>query len=304
MDFKDFREERGRFTIFLLEAHSGGVWLGYINIAYPQGVRPLSGDVYVDGSQLGTSVMAYEKYDITDPEEYYNSCLQYIEDFEASKRLPTVEEDFAASYGRWPTLYQYRYRVLDHLFFVIGNGIDWLDGVLYSDIFPVPYREMSLEEIYEYQRELHFEEERKSSLRRQVQDLEAYATELNKIMTSLGLEMSEGMRGLLSPPPDPTELDLPLPLPEDAMVYLYPLSDRYSNINRIPEDVHDDWLALAWEAANLKASRDCMGEERRKARELLKSLTEQFGARLENLVDLSMSLPHDEFEDYECWLPE
>lgn len=49
----------------------------------------------------------------------------------------TVEQVFADCYKYYPDLFRTRVDVIDHLFFVVGNGYRWVDGVL-VEINPDP----------------------------------------------------------------------------------------------------------------------------------------------------------------------
>jgi len=44
----------------------------------------------------------------------------------------SVEETLEECFAHYPTLYRTRLNVADHLFCVIGNGYDWLDGAVIS----------------------------------------------------------------------------------------------------------------------------------------------------------------------------
>src|ERR1700722_16953955 len=46
---------------------------------------------------------------------------------------PSVEETFSTCYKQYHDLFKTRIYVIEHLFFVIGNGYDWLDGAIVSN---------------------------------------------------------------------------------------------------------------------------------------------------------------------------
>jgi hypothetical protein len=58
-----------------------------------------------------------------------DSGIVYAKEFAIAK-LITVEETFYNCFKYWDSIFKTRLDVIDHLFFVIGNGYEWLDGAL------------------------------------------------------------------------------------------------------------------------------------------------------------------------------
>lgn len=63
--------------------------------------------------------------------------ITYAKEFDL-KRTITVDETFNNCFKYWDSIFKTRLDVIDHLFFVIGNGFEWLDGALIN-ISPEDY---------------------------------------------------------------------------------------------------------------------------------------------------------------------
>ena len=158
--------------------------------------------------------------------------------------VASVERMFADCYKHFPSLFRTRVDVLDHIFFVIGNGYEWLDGAIVcttpEDFVALPKREKQpWPESFKKLLETGSPDEDKG-----LKDT------VRSLMTSLyGAEEEEEQEQR--------------PLPDDggARVF-YPVCD-FSEIMRVPDDVRPEWLALAYEAAILLRDRSGVSDARR-----------------------------------------
>jgi hypothetical protein len=150
------------------------------------------------------------------------TCLDWIDEFK-KKGPPTVEESFEYCAKYWSDIYPTRVSYLDHWFFTIGNGYDWLDGSL-MNTSPDSYLD---------------------SLARREENKEVFeaAAEVKKLLKKYGYEE------ILNEYDDYSD---PQSKYWTSGVYsFYPVSKDYSDICKVPDDVKPDWLALAYEAALL-----------------------------------------------------
>lgn len=145
-------------------------------------------------------------------EQAMQHCLDWIAQYQA-KGVPTAEEAFQDCYKYYPDLFPSRAAVLDHWFFVGGNGYGWLDGSI-VDTSP--------------------------------DDRELGTSECMKEMSRLIKEIEEQLAELGCP----IEKDPPGILWENPP-YAFYQPHKYSKICNVPDDVKPEWLALAYEAALL-----------------------------------------------------
>ena len=144
----------------------------------------------------------------------------------------TVESVFKDCYENWPSLYKTRVDVINHLLFVIGNGYEWFNGAIVSTS-PEDY-------IQSRARDAARVERTKAILADLDEEEHEYRIKMLKDILMRD-EVSE-----VGPKPD-----------KGGPVAFYPVCE-YSKICCIPNDVQDDWLKLAFEAA-------CMLRDRSKA---------------------------------------
>jgi hypothetical protein len=126
----------------------------------------------------------------------------------------------------------YSYRrggALDHLFFVIGNGYEWQRGELVSG-------DLRAELIPQYAEE--HRREVTDDMRRMWEAFDArMGDKLGCIVKPMEERIKEYWRDKL----------IARDLPVESDYRIYPLC-KYSRIMNVPDDVTDDWLALAMEA--------------------------------------------------------
>lgn len=158
------------------------------------------------------------------PGKTRNEAMQRGLDWAAAYKAPdSPDELFSKLFRRWKTLYRTRADIIDHLFYVIGNGYSWMDGAI------VPTSDEGNEErpvavappgSPEYLSEEFF-----------------------------NLPHAE-QRVIAEARYNADEAAMPIgPLPDDgAPRNFYPVC-QYSLILCIPDDVRPDWLAVAYEAA-------------------------------------------------------
>jgi hypothetical protein len=117
------------------------------------------------------------------------------------------------------SLYPNRIAWLDHVFFCIGNGYDWLDGALIRDP------------------DSHI------TSRRQLKAMEKE----KKLMKKVERLISDGD---LKSSKDTLD-DANSQLWGGNAFKFYPICEQYSNVCCVPDDVRPDWLAAVYEAAIL-----------------------------------------------------
>lgn len=127
----------------------------------------------------------------------------------------TPEALYATSLRRWPTLYVDRVQVIEHVWYVIGNGYDWLDGAI-VDTSPEDYLEASRME------------------RRHRKDDRA----IEALLREMKIEPSR-LRG---PPPKPDA---------EGRFHFYPAAENYSLVACVPADARPEWIRAAVEAADI-----------------------------------------------------
>lgn len=150
-------------------------------------------------------------------DEAMKICLDFIEEYNST--IPVSVEDtikFCAQH--YSDIYPNRASFIDHLFFTIGNGYDWLDGCLVNTS---PHDHL----------ELQSRKDRDKDLYEAMSAFKALMKETNKDYVDSG----EKRR-----------------LRWEADVHeFYSVNKDYSNICQVPDDVKPDWLELAYEAALL-----------------------------------------------------
>lgn len=158
------------------------------------------------------------------PGKTRREAMQRGLDWAAAYKAPdSPDELFPKLFRRWRTIYRTRVDIIDHLFFVIGNGYSWVDGAIVPNsdegdverpkvVAPPGSPKYLSDEFFKLP---HAEQ---------------------RIITDAHYNAREEA--------------LPVgPLPDDgAPRNFYPVC-QYSGILCIPDDVRPDWLAVAYEAA-------------------------------------------------------
>lgn len=145
----------------------------------------------------------------------------------------TVFETIKTLLQDYPRLYKNRMDVLYHLFCVIGNGYDWKDGDLvdvsgYQKDRPSEYtidaeaNYQALVDFYQNQMSFMPSEEK---LRKEATDNQQHALYLQENIDQI--------------------VNTTTPL----LLSTYPLSEEYSSLMNIPEDINQDWAQAAEELA-------------------------------------------------------
>lgn len=158
--------------------------------------------------------------------EAMQRATDWIETFK-KRGLLSSNKLFKKMEKNYPTLFPDRNRILDHLFFTIGNGYNWLDGGL-IELNPSDHLENK-------DQKKEFDE---------FEDIIRRAKQSGK-----------DARLLLGLPEEEEELDTRQIYEEkiwkgDKLPF-YPVSKEHSNICCVPDDVQGHWLKLAYEAAIL-----------------------------------------------------
>jgi len=153
-------------------------------------------------------------------------AIDWIETFKR-KGILSSNKLFKKCQKNYPELFPNRNSILEHLFFVIGNGYDWLDGCL-IELNPSDHLEFkaATKELNEFQEII----DRAKNSGREARRL-------------LGLPEAEEEEDTLKSYRDKVWKGDKLPF--------YPVSKNYSNICCVPDDVQTHWLKIAYEAAIL-----------------------------------------------------
>lgn len=172
------------------------------------------------------------------PGKTRKEAMQRGLDWVAAYKAPdSPDELFPKLFRRWKTLYRTRVDIIDHLFFVIGNGYSWMDGAIVST-----------------SEEGRDEEETRVVL----------PPGSPKYLSSEFFKLSRlEQREITTAHYQAEEDAMPTgPLPDDGRPRnFYPVC-HYSGILCIPEDVRPDWLLVAYEAALLLRDRQTTTPER------------------------------------------
>lgn len=160
-------------------------------------------------------------------EEANKRVLDWIETFK-KRGILSSNKLFKRCQKNYPSLFPNRVSILEHLFFVSGNGYDWLDGCL-IELSPSDHLEAKI-------------------MRKQDKNMDDLVARIK--------ENGREARKLLGiPEPDEEKVD-----DEDSyrkkraevdLHMFYPVSKDYSNICQVPDDVQTHWLKISYEAAIL-----------------------------------------------------
>lgn len=178
----------------------GDGWQSKVYVEDPDNIDPTSGKAKEVGVYLGCCPSM---------DEAMRRAHTWVDAYEPQ----SVESVLAKMFADYPSLFRTLADVYNHLFFVVGNGYDWLDGALVEMVQDPAERSVAVDPMLVYENWPHDAQQR-------VQQI---------------------LRG---------EKDLPKgPVPDDgAPRPFYPLSD-YSLITHVPDNVRPDWLDAAYEAA-------------------------------------------------------
>lgn len=116
----------------------------------------------------------------------------------------------------YPKIFPTRKHCLDHLFCVIGNGYEWVNGELVDD---------------------DSKYEKRYKLRKPIKNAEfeheVYWNQMNEFYKKL------------------YNIDEKQKIPMEYNFEWYPLSKKYSKLFTYPEDIKDDWMALLEECRQM-----------------------------------------------------
>lgn len=155
---------------------------------------------------------------------------------------------------------------VDHVFFVIGNGYEWFNGCIISS---------NIEDLEEgsFAWELYQKEE-KERRERWAEEERQWGERMRELCEKIGEDYEQYKLNVYSKPKDPEEKKL------------YPVAENYSLVMCVPDDVRDDWLLAAYEAAQILASTPpeghCQDPEHniKMGKKALADLEARFGDRL------------------------
>lgn len=208
--------------------------------------------------------------------EAMKKALAHIETHKSAS-VESAEDFIQRTHKNWPSLYKYRSSLLDHLFFVIGNGYDWLNGRMVCN-----NPEDSSEALHIERRPPLIDEETQAMLERV---LDRYTTD-----PAIPEDLRENLKELLRTPEQRIEdvkiLSGQVPIEEpdpNSKIDLYPICKDYSKIWTVPVDVTDDWLAVCAEAIRLVQKRNGNKQNKGQAKALRAHYTKMFGQRFAKL---------------------
>lgn len=209
----------GRFTATIWkfgDIHQCKVFIKYKHLIEGKEYKSLQFD-----DQVGISLM-YAKT----RNEAMQRATDWIETFK-KRGLLSSNKLFKKMEKNYPVLFPDRNRILSHLFFTIGNGYAWLDGGL-IELSPSGHTE------------------NKAQLKKfdEFEDIIRRAKESGKAARLL-LGIAEEEEEL-----DTREIYEEKVWKGDKLPF-YPVSEDYSNICCVPDDVQGHWLKLAYESAIL-----------------------------------------------------
>jgi len=199
--------------------HQCKIWVKY---EATQGGKPLS----VGHSVLGSNYVAICRQGYKTRQLAMEKGVEWCEKYQ-KKGPDSVEKSFKTSMKHWGNLYPNRIAWIDHIFFVIGNGCDWLDGAI---INTGP--------------DGHIES--RKSLRRMRKDMEKWNkehAEIAEIVKKYQLETPKEITDSID--------NVRLQMWNSDVYRFYPVSENYSAITQVPDDVRSDWLKLSYESALL-----------------------------------------------------
>jgi len=163
-------------------------------------------------------------------EEAMQTCLNWIDDFKKTGPA-SPEQVFKDCWEHWPSLYPngLQIPVIEHIFFVIGGGYTWLDGAIVSTS-PQDYLES-------------MRRDRENSTLKEA--LKA-SEELRKMIRARKIAEGEELDYW-----DYTQEEQNYMRWSQGIYRFYPVSEGYSNICLVPDDVRPEWLKISYEAAIL-----------------------------------------------------
>ncbi len=156
-------------------------------------------------------------------------CLNWVDEFQKSGP-PSLEQVFQNSWDHWPTLYPKgkRLPVIDHIFFTIGGGYNWVDGAIICTN-PQDYLENA-----------------KRRKNEGIEEALEAADELRQMIREQKMAQGEELEYWDYTREEQNNMHW------DQDVYsFYPASEDYSNVCLVPDDVKPEWLKLSYEAALL-----------------------------------------------------
>lgn len=152
-------------------------------------------------------------------------CLDWLKNYKPATAQEAI--DNLSSFGR-TNIWNTRNRVLNQLFFVTGSGYRWVDGTLLNGD----------QEDHDFS---HWDEQDKR-LQESISNLREIEKKYGLINTFDHIDERKKK--------------------DEMELYEFSRISRYSDICNVPDDVRDDWLDLAYEAAILlrdKSDVDLMG---------------------------------------------
>lgn len=180
-------------------------------------------------------------------QEAMQRCLDGIAHFE-DHGPPSPDEEMARCFADYPSLYKTRFDVLAQWWFTDGgDGLDWLDGAIFSGTITTKAERVNMARLEEQLREL--------------EDIQRHVWE------ALPDEARGRINELRPKDREPTER----PLPDDGEPRDIQLRPR-ARILRIPPDLRADWRASGVEAANLLITRAIDPDVRHAGEEILRGL--------------------------------
>lgn len=158
-------------------------------------------------------------------QEAMKKMVAWIEKFQKSGPF-TAAQTMKLCFKYYGDLYPNRVALLDHIFFVIGNGYDWLDGAVVSNSPDGHLESKEADKVFK---------KMKTQMKRDRAEIDKLLAQID-IIRETETDTLDAFRNQYW---------------TTGTYAFYPVSEGYSLICEVPDDVRPDWLALAYEAALL-----------------------------------------------------
>lgn len=205
-------------------------------------------------------------------EEAAKRALDWIETFK-KRGILSSNKLFKKCQKNYPSLFPNRVSILEHLFFVCGNGYDWLDGCLIQNS---PSDHLELKAMRKADKDIDDLMAR----------IKANRAECNKLLGLPDVNEEE----------EDTEESYHKKCKEADLHRFYPVDKSYSNICQVPDDVQTHWLKISYEAAILLRDKSGIPDIKSKHHKLTQrdiaqqARNSQIGAEV--VAELERRFPH------------
>lgn len=186
--------------------------------------------------------------------------IKWVEEYHKNFKLKnkpfmTFLETEQDCFKYYPSLFETRNDVINQLFFVIGNGYDWLDGGLISG---------------DQEPKLLPEERSKNSLEKLLESFENFDKKYKDFEEKY--KDDDSLKDFFK---KFKEVKIEKEISSANKNDFYPICE-YSKIVNIPNNITKDWLEVSWTAAKMLEN-DIKKENRKWAKKIIQDLENRFG---------------------------